>query len=244
MSWIFISDLHLDNPNSGLFEAFEHFLQREQNADLKGLYILGDLCDAWIGDDDDSELAERLSKLLLEFSEQIPVYFVHGNRDFLLGSAFAQSCGLTLLPDPSVVELAGTRIVLAHGDAYCTGDTKYIQMRLLSRSESFKADLLRRSLHDRRAMAASLRADSIKKNANKADNIMDVTPSEITRVLKEHDAWHLIHGHTHRPAIHREIIDRKNAFRYVLGDWLRCGWLLRFDGQRFQMECFALNVSQ
>ena len=241
MNWVFISDLHLDSEKIGSLDFFENFLERELNNEQKllGLYILGDLCEVWVGDDDDSTLITRLRVALKKVSEQAPVYFLPGNRDFLLGSEFAQSCGLQILEDPVCIEIADTKILLSHGDAFCTNDLEYQKMRQVFRSPEFQMDILSKSLEERRGIAEALRKASIHSNANKADNIMDVTTAEVRTSLITHQVSHLIHGHTHRPGIHLEIIEEQLAYRYVLGDWARCGWLLRFDGENFRMECFA-----
>lgn len=241
MSWVFISDLHLDNDQQNLLQAFEHLLTKELHPShrLEGLYILGDLCEVWVGDDDDSELITRLRIALVAVSRKIPVFFLPGNRDFLLGEKFAKSAGIQILDDPSTIELAGTRILLAHGDVYCTADHEYQELRKVLRSQQFKTQVLGQTLAARRALAASLRSESMKKNSNKASNIMDVSPQDISRAFVEHGVSHFIHGHTHRPGIHTERIGNEQKYRYVLGDWGTCGWLLRFDGQQFQMECFS-----
>ena len=242
MNWVFISDLHLDSTRQDLLQAFENLLIREALAPdkLEGLYILGDLCEVWVGDDDDSELTARLKIALKTISQKVPVFFLPGNRDFLLGQKFANSAGVQILDDPCTIELAGTQILLAHGDAYCTDDHEYQKLRKVLRSEQFKTQVLSQSLPERRELAASLRLESTRKNANKANNIMDVNPQDISRAFVQHGVDHFIHGHTHRPGIHTTRIDDEQKFRYVLGDWNTCGWLLRFDGQSFRMECFSI----
>ncbi len=244
MSWIFFSDLHLDSDNQILLQAFENLLKREMyTADkLNGIYILGDLCEVWVGDDDDSELISRIRTALRTISVQVPVYFLPGNRDFLLGEQFARSAGMQILQDPCVIELAETKILLAHGDAFCTEDYEYQNLRKVLRGGPFREQVLARSLAERRQMAASLRAESRTRNSNKPDNIMDVSLPDINKAFTEHGVKHFVHGHTHRPGIHIDNIGDQTRFRYVLGDWGWCGWLLRFTGETFQMECFPVRI--
>jgi len=243
VSWVFISDLHLDEGRQYLLRAFESLLEREVQATdpLQGVYILGDLCEVWVGDDDDSELVTRIRAALISISSVIPVFFLPGNRDFLLGENFANSSGIQILEDPCTIKLAGTRILLAHGDAYCTEDHEYQKLREMLRSEQFKSQVLAMTLAERRTLATSMREESARKNANKASNIMDVSPADISRAFIKHEVSHFIHGHTHRPGTHIETINGEKKVRYVLGDWGACGWLLRFDGKVFQMECFSTS---
>jgi UDP-2,3-diacylglucosamine hydrolase len=222
-----------------LFDAFADLLTRARpNCDE--VYILGDLVEVWVGDDDDAPLADRLRMLLREASRHCDVYVMHGNRDFLLGSRFASATGCRLIDDPTLLACRGHRILLAHGDAYCTDDAPYQQMRTLFRSPTWQAGVLARALEDRRAMARALRQQSLEANANKAENIMDVTPSEIDAAVSQHDADVVVHGHTHRPAIHDHVVAGRRVRRYVLGDWSRCGWALRLDASGFNLLRFPV----
>ena len=162
---------------------------------------------------------------------------MHGNRDFLIGKSFETDTGARLIDDPTMVEVEGRRVLLAHGDAFCTKDEPYQQMRTLFRSADWQRDILSRSLPERIQLANEMREQSRLSNANKSQNIMDVTDEVVLSVLQEHECDVLIHGHTHRPAIHR--LDQTKT-RYVLGDWNRCGWLARIEDRGVSLECFPI----
>ncbi len=230
---VFVSDLHLDNVGDERFARFVECLELESPwADE--LFILGDLFEAWIGDDDDSALANRVCAALKAASRNAGLQVMPGNRDFLYGDQFAERTGARLLPDPFRTE---DNLVLAHGDALCTDDAAYQDMRKLFRSPAWQAEMLAKPLVERRVLANGLRTASQAGNAAKSAAIMDANPEAAKQLLEDSNGRILIHGHTHRPAIHCHAEGR----RYVLGDWARCGWLLRQTGQRFRMECFALN---
>ncbi|MCZ6889829.1 MAG: UDP-2,3-diacylglucosamine diphosphatase [Gammaproteobacteria bacterium] len=238
MTAIFVSDLHIDDPHPQILEGFRAMLDREADA-AQELYILGDLVEVWVGDDDDSALADAVRETLRAAAARCPVYLMHGNRDFMIGERFAVETGVTLIEDPHFVVIEGRRLVLAHGDAFCTADTEYQQMRTLFRSRKWQAEMLDRPLSERRTLARGLREQSVQVNSNKAQNIMDVTQTEVVQVIEDHEAHALIHGHTHRPGIQRLTVGDQPAKRIVLGDWNRCGWLLRL-GATERLECFAL----
>jgi UDP-2,3-diacylglucosamine hydrolase len=232
----FVSDLHLDADLPTRNVAFAQFLARESNR-CDELYILGDLTEVWIGDDDDSAFADTLQRDLAKASARCRVHLMHGNRDFLIGAAFAARSGVELLSDPHVIERDGLRLVLCHGDGLCTDDVAYQRTRVVLRSAEWRRDTLAQTIAERRVLAASMRAQSRATNANKPAQIMDVTPDAIDRLAREHGADAIVHGHTHRPAIHHSAGTPR---RFVLGDWDRCGWVLRFDGDftllRFPLE--------
>jgi UDP-2,3-diacylglucosamine hydrolase len=219
MSTLFISDLHLDEARPHIVELFTAFLANHaRNADA--LYILGDLFESWIGDDDDSALGKRVAKATLALRDSgVPVYFMHGNRDFLLGPDYAERAGMTLLPDPTIVELDGERTLLMHGDTLCTDDVEYQKFRTLVRNPQWQAQFIAKSLADRRAFAAQARGESRKHTAAAQAEIMDVNPLAVEAAMRAHGVRRLIHGHTHRPATHRLDIDGNAAERIVLGDW-------------------------
>jgi len=229
---LFISDLHLENPDSIQFQTFEALLACESRR-CDEIYLLGDLLEVWIGDDDDGELAQAFTRLLARSSGSCDVFLMHGNRDFLLGERFARAAGVTLLSDPHQLP-DGT--LLSHGDMFCTDDSEYQQLRAVLRSADWQRDVLSRSLDERRALAQNMREVSRAANANKAANIMDVNPAAVRRFMAEHNSEHLIHGHTHRPGMHRESW----GSRAVLGAWEHCGWLLRTQRQDVRLECFPL----
>jgi len=229
---IFISDLHLDNPDSPAFQRFAECLAVEGQR-VDEIFILGDLVEMWIGDDDDSEIASALKTTLSDVSA--PVFLMHGNRDFMFGEAFAQASNIHLLSDPYVTN---DGLLLSHGDAYCTDDKAYQTMRKTFRSAEWQSQMLNKSLSERKAFGASLRQQSQASNANKATNIMNVNDSAIAQAMG--DQHHiLIHGHTHRPGIH-PLQDTLNRTRIVLGAWEYCGWLARQHEDQVSLECFSL----
>ena len=232
---LFISDLHLDSARPAIIAALADFLHSHSDADA--LYILGDLFEAWVGDDDDSPLAAEIAALFKDFTRSgTPLYLMQGNRDFLLGQAFCNAVGAELLPDPSVIDLYGTPTLLMHGDSLCTGDTEYMAFRAQARSAEWQADLLAKPLEERRALAAQLRSMSQEANSNKAEDIMDVTPSEVDRVMAEAGVTRLIHGHTHRPA--RHIVSAGE--RIVLGDWHERGWMIEARPGSVELSSFTI----
>ena len=232
----FISDLHLDESRPWVTAAFEDFLRHHRDA--SALFILGDLFEFWVGDDDDSAISTRVAEALAAYSQAGPrLYLMHGNRDFLIGERFAGRVGGTLLADPSVVEEHGQRLLLMHGDSLCTRDTAYQAFRQQARSAPWQANILAQSLEARRALAAQLRAASVDAGSRKADDIMDVTDDEVLAAMRGHGCEVLIHGHTHRPARHVNAA----GVRWVLGDWDRTGWYLRLDGAGLELTDFAIN---
>ena len=238
MSALFISDLHIDESRPAVLAGLRRLVDGEA-ATVDAFYILGDLVEVWIGDDDDGPVAAAIREALTAASRRCAVYIMHGNRDFLIGAQFAEHTGVTLVDDPSVVEVDGVRVLLAHGDAYCTGDVEYQRLRALFRSSAWQAEVLSSTIEERRALAASLRAKSIAANENKASNIMDVTPSGIRQAMDKAAVSLMVHGHTHRPGIHDLGGDRR---RIVLGDWDRCGWKLRLDKGDTELSCFPLTA--
>ena len=204
---------------------------------VDAVYVLGDLAEVWVGDDDNGPAATALRETLAAAAARCAVFVMRGNRDFLLGERFAAETGVTLLADPSVVDVDGDPVLLAHGDAYCTRDVAYQRVRAELRSAAWQADVLARSLDERRALAARMRAESVAAGANKAEGIMDVTPAAVEAALVAADAPLLVHGHTHRPGIHRMAGGRR---RIVLGDWQRCGWQLALRKGDAELTCFAL----
>lgn len=223
---LFISDLHLDASRPHITRAFYHFLANE-GRQAEQLYILGDLFELWVGDDDDSSLAlEVQSELRALAGSGTELYFMHGNRDFLIGESFANSTGATLLPDPHPLEIGGKRVLLMHGDLLCTGDRDYQAFRQQVRQPEWMQMVLSKSLEERRALGRQIRQQSQSMNSRKAEDIMDVTAGEVQAVMDRFQATTLIHGHTHRPARH----ELPSGERIVLGDWENEGWCLRYDG--------------
>ena len=219
MRTLFISDLHLDEARPQIVDLFARFLADEaRQADA--LYILGDLFESWIGDDDNAPLATRVANALRALRDRgVPIYFLHGNRDFLLGTDYAARAGIELLADPAIVELDGERTLLMHGDTLCTDDIEYQKFRNLVRNPAWQAQFLAKPLAERRAFAAQAREESRKQTAMKAAEIMDVNQAAVESTMHEYGVHRLIHGHTHRPAAHRFELDGRAAERIVLGDW-------------------------
>jgi UDP-2,3-diacylglucosamine hydrolase len=227
MPTLFISDLHLDESRPRLIAAFEEFLVGEARS-AAALYILGDLFESYIGDDDDAPLNTHVERALRATSDAgVPVFFMHGNRDFLLGADYATRAGMTVLADPTVVELHGERVLLMHGDTLCTDDVEYQKFRALVRDPAWQRAFLAKPLAERRAFAAQARGESRKHTAVAKPEIMDVNQAAVERALREHDVRRLIHGHTHRPAIHHFDLDGAPAERSVLGDWYEQSSVLR-----------------
>lgn len=233
MSRLFLSDMHLSDPQSAQFRTFARVLQTRLADEI---YLLGDLCEVWVGDDDDGPLARAFVNLLAAASQRADVFVMHGNRDFLLGERFAREAGVTLIPDPFALS---TDILLAHGDAFCIDDADYQQVRRTLRDPAWQQGMLQRPLEERRALAHGMREQSRVSNANKAENIMDVSAPEVARVMTAGGASCLIHGHTHRPGIHPADWGR----RYVLGSWEHCGWLLEEDNEgALTLSCLPLDA--
>jgi UDP-2,3-diacylglucosamine hydrolase len=223
---MFISDLHLDASRPHITRAFYHFLASEGHQ-AESLYILGDLFELWVGDDDDSHLAREVQSELRALADSgTKLYFMHGNRDFLVGERFAEEAGASLLGDPHGLEIGGEQIILMHGDLLCTGDREYQAFRQQVRHPAWMNAVLAKPLHERRALGRQIRAQSQSMNSRKPEDIMDVTPAEVEVVMQQHGASKLIHGHTHRPARH----PMGSGERIVLGDWEEKAWCLRYDG--------------
>ena len=227
MSTLFISDLHLDESRPHIVDLFTKFLAGEAR-DAAALYILGDLFESWIGDDDDSTLGLQVAFATRALNDSgVPVYFMHGNRDFLLGAHYAARAGMTLLPDPTIIELKGERVLLMHGDTLCTDDIDYQKFRALVRDSDWQRQFLAKSLNERRAFAAQARGESRKHTSKAQPEIMDVNSAAVETAMRAHDVRRLIHGHTHRPATHRLNLDGNAAERIVLGDWYEQSSVLR-----------------
>lgn len=231
---LYVSDVHLDPADTTPLAAFKTLLHQAQDR-VDEIYVLGDLCEMWIGDDDDSNLVNELGELFSTLSAHLSISFLPGNRDFLLGQDFADRTGLRRLPDPWLLPDGS---LLAHGDALCTDDQPYQQMRALLRSADWQADILGKSLAERRAFGAGLREQSRQANANKSSNIMDVNPAAVSALIAEHSARWLIHGHTHRPGVH-ELPE--GTGRVVLGAWELCGWWAVQEDSAITLRCQSIE---
>ena len=236
---IFVSDLHLCPTRPAINRVFVDFV-RGPAARADALYILGDLFEYWIGDDDDDPFNASILQTLRELSRRgVALNVMHGNRDFLIGERFCAVSGAKLLSDPALLDLYGTATLLAHGDTLCADDTRYQQFRAQVRAPKWQQDFLAQPLATRRKIAAALRAESTSEKSLKSEAIMDVTLSAVESALRCHGYPRLIHGHTHRPALHRHLVDSHSCERWVLADWYTAGSYLRCDAQR----CDVVNLA-
>ena len=229
MTTLFISDLHLSGERPRVTKLFIQFLHNQART-AEALYILGDLFEAWLGDDmilPDYQPALEAMKNLSDSG--VPLYFMHGNRDFLVGEQFTELSGARLLEDPAVIDLYGQTTLLLHGDTLCTDDTAYQEFRTLVRNPQWQAAMLAKSPEQRLALAKQYRETSQAETGSKAQDIMDVNQQTLEQLMREKGIYKMIHGHTHRPAIHDFSIDDNVAQRVVLGDWYEQGSLLTCD---------------
>ena len=229
MPILFIADLHLSDHTPSLNALFARFL-RDWQSKAAALYILGDLFDAWTGDDDDSATATQVAQQLADFAADAPVYFIAGNRDFLLGKRYAAQCHMTLLPENQMVEYFGKTILLTHGDEMCTDDVGYLRYRKIMRNKIVQKILLSLPFRTRKNIAAKLRAAS-RERKKQPENyaITDVTEHGVQAALNDFPQTEIIiHGHTHRPASHVHSFQQRRIERHVLQDWYgdKGGYLL------------------
>jgi UDP-2,3-diacylglucosamine hydrolase len=227
---LFLSDLHLSPERPALVEAFRAFCAGPAR-DAAGVYLLGDLFDSWIGDDQLREplAAEVAGALKALTAAGVAVGVVTGNRDFLLGDAFADATGITLLSAPLVVNVAGTPTVLLHGDELCTSDVGYQRLRRRTRNPRWQRRYLALPFGIRRGIANWLRRRSSEATSGKPETIMDVAPEAVESAFRDADVTRMIHGHTHRPARHHLVVDGRECERFVLADWFDRGSYLEFD---------------
>ncbi|MBT1452071.1 UDP-2,3-diacylglucosamine diphosphatase [Glaciecola sp. XM2] len=231
----FISDLHLSAQREDITECFVHFMQHEA-PQAQTLYILGDLFEAWIGDDDITPFSNTIAATIADVSKKIPVYFIHGNRDFAIREGFAKRAGMTLLPEQVVIDLYGRRTLISHGDELCTRDIEYQKFRKKARGWWWPRLMLALPLSMRRKIAERGRVTSQNNQKQLTADIMDVTPSEVEKAMRSFDVSTFIHGHTHRPDIHNFVLDGKPRQRIVLGDWYDQGSILRAQSDTLALE--------
>lgn len=232
---LFVSDLHLDNKRPHIIAAFCRFLQEISDADA--LYILGDLFEYWIGDDDPAIGLKSVITSLRELSNSgVPIFFIHGNRDFLVGKTFANLTHCKILPEETVIDLYGTPTLIMHGDTLCTDDIAYQNYRKKARNKWIQKTLLLLSVKQRLKIAGRLRDKSITAIQGKLPQIMDVNQNAVEQAVLKNNVQYLIHGHTHRPAIHEFSINEKTYKRIVLGDWYEQGSVLHCTADEINLE--------
>lgn len=236
MTTLFISDLHLEAERPDISKQFLHFMQTEAS-EADDLYILGDLFEAWVGDDDPNTHYFTIKRALRKLVDSgIPVYFMRGNRDFMVGREFANETGVEILKDPYKVVMYGQKVLLSHGDVLCTDDVQYQKIRKMTRDPDWQATMRAKPLKDRLRMAAEARRQSLEQTLNLSMEIMDVNKDAVKLVIEKFQVDVLLHGHTHRPAVHDVEVGRRKAKRIVLGDWYTQGSMLRWDSRGPRLE--------
>ncbi len=236
MSRLFVSDVHLDSSAPDATEQFVDFLTTYA-ADSEALYILGDLFEVWVGDDDPSAEKVRIVGALRELTARgVACFVIHGNRDFLLGRQFCDRSGCRLLQDPVIIELDGERVLVTHGDALCTDDHAYQELRSSVRTADWQRRFLALPFEVRDRFANRARAGSKAHNARTAPQIQDVNPAAVELAYRTARVHRIIHGHTHRPGIHDTVVDGQPAQRIVLGAWYEEGSYLVYENGRYDLK--------
>jgi UDP-2,3-diacylglucosamine hydrolase len=236
MSVLFISDVHLHAGDARSIDQFRQFIERDART-AHEVFILGDLFEAWIGDDeDDPRIAPVIDALARLTGTGIPCAIMHGNRDFLLGKEFCAATGCRLLGDFERVERFGQRVLLTHGDLLCTDDARYLKLRAELRDPAWQREFLGKPLTERRQIASDLRQLSATEIAMKPADIMDVNQGAVEHAMRAHDVTLLLHGHTHRPAVHRFTLGDRPATRIVLGAWYERPSIARWDATGLHLD--------
>ncbi len=237
---LFIADLHLAPERPNIIELFIQFLQT-QAAQAESLYILGDFVEYWLGDDDNAKGLERVFTAMKQQADNgLNIFLMHGNRDFLMSETHAKRYNCTLIHEPHIATFDNIPVLLMHGDILCTDDVNYQKFRAVLRSETWKEDFLSKPLIERNQIAAGLREQSKAATKEKQAEIMDVNADAVTQAFVNNHVSLMIHGHTHRPAIHDLNINNKPAQRIVLGDWFDQGSILEFNSaDDFQLKSFS-----
>jgi len=237
---LFISDLHLAPERPDIIQLFIDFLNN-QTAQAESLYILGDLVEYWLGDDDNAlGLSQAFDAMKKRADNGLKIYLMHGNRDFLMGEKLAARCGCTLIHEPYIAHFDDTPVLLLHGDVLCTDDVRYQELRLMLRNPAWQADFLSKSLAEREQMALALRKQSQEETQLKSSDIMDVNADAVNEAFTQNKVSLMIHGHTHRPAVHPLHVDKKPVQRIVLGDWYSQGSVLEFNSVNdFKLNSFS-----
>lgn len=244
---LFISDLHLEDSRPDITASFFDFLDKYAGM-CDSLFILGDFFEVWIGDDESTPLSESVAKALLRFQQTgSAVYIMHGNRDFLIGDQYAQSCGAKLISDPYTLTTSeADDILLLHGDSLCTDDTAYMEFRTMVRNSDWQKEFLAQSLDSRREFAQQARAESQQATAEKQAEIMDVNQNAVHAAFANQMYVTMIHGHTHRPKVHKFQLESgadevTDATRLVLGDWDKFGWYAELNHGELSLHKFPLS---
>jgi UDP-2,3-diacylglucosamine hydrolase len=238
--WLFISDLHLDPECPEIIHLFERFVD-EIAIHADRLYILGDFLEYWLGDDDKAAGLDAAFKSLKKLSDSgTDVFFMAGNRDFLVGETLAQKCGFKIIDEPYIETIHGQAALLMHGDTLCTDDVAYQSFRAVVRNKKWQDEVLSKSLEERQQLAQSMRTQSKQANTEKTEYIMDVNQDAVLACMQQHSVNLLIHGHTHRKAIHHFEINQQPATRIVLGDWHEQGCYLRIN-EKSEPELFSFK---
>jgi UDP-2,3-diacylglucosamine hydrolase len=233
MTTYVVSDLHLDPARPEIAAQFHAFLAGPARH-AEALYVLGDVFEAWIGDDAHAH-SDTIAALRGTTDAGVALHFMHGNRDFLLGEEFCRAAGGSLLTDPTVVEAHGQRALLTHGDALCTDDTPYQRLRALVRDPVWQNQFLALSLAQREALASEARAGSREHTSTQQKMLMDVNPDAVARVFRDAGVDVIVHGHTHRPGVYRHDVEGRERRRIVTGDWHAQGSVLRWDARGFEL---------
>ena len=232
----FISDLHLDQSRPHINDYFIEYLKNVEK-DITDLYILGDLFEYWVGDDDPMDGLGDVREAIIAAGEQINIWYMHGNRDFLVSKKICKNLNIQLLEDPHLLNKDGMRILLLHGDTLCTDDHDYQAFRSMVRSNKWQDEMLSKSLDERLEIANNLRKKSVEANQEKGEDIMDVNEDAVRSLINNYEPDVIIHGHTHRPNIHWH----GNVTRYVLGDWYSNFFILSFDSKKFTINKGSLK---
>ena len=237
MSIAFVSDLHLEPIENKRVKVFFKFLNDAVNK-YEELYILGDFFEYWIGDDDTQPVNKLIMQRLKTASDNgLKIYFIHGNRDFLIGSEFESETGVKILEDQHIFNIGERKIMVSHGDSFCIDDVEYQEMKREIRSDSWKKDFLTKSISERVDFANDLRKKSSERNSNKPENIMDVNDNYVLEVVQREKIDILIHGHTHRPVVHNMA---NGSIRAVLGSWEEEGWVADYIEGNIKLTSFPI----
>jgi UDP-2,3-diacylglucosamine hydrolase len=236
MATLFISDLHLEAERPDIAKQFLAFMEQDAR-DAEELYILGDLFEAWVGDDDPNAHYFTIKRAIRKLTDRgVPVYFMHGNRDFMIGKEFANETGVKILEDPYKVTLYGQKTLLSHGDLLCTDDVQYQRVRKMVRDPEWQRNMRAKPLKERLRIAQEARRQSLEQTINMSLEIMDVNQQAVEKMLRDYNVDILLHGHTHRPDVHTIDLGNRRAKRIVLGDWYTQGSVVRWDSRGPRLE--------